>query len=87
VFRNITHDMASQAYAHMNAAQEQFHKADRELQKKGIYPLLSLINTSLFLEELEKNSFELNTTVHEFNQKSPLKLQFRLLKATFTKSL
>jgi hypothetical protein len=84
--KNITHDVASQAFAHMTAARTQFAAAPRNLQKSSIYAFLSATQTNLYFQELEKQSFEPYITSQVYNQKSPLLLQYNLLKSLWASS-
>lgn len=86
LINNISHDIASQAFAHMKAAREQFAKATRADRRKTIKALLSATDCNLYMEELEKYSFDPFLTTMHFNQKSPLRLQYSLLKSLLTTS-
>jgi len=85
-FEDITHDMASQAYAHINTGKQQLMKSPHRSQ--GIYGLLTCINNELFLDTLQTQQFDIYQTCTLFNESSsPLSLQLKLLKATVMKSL
>lgn len=84
--RNIAHDVASQAYAHMKAAREQFEKVDLQDRKKTMKGLLSAVNTDLILQALEKNSFDPYITATQLSQRAPLTLQYHLFKSYWKSS-
>lgn len=85
IFEDITHDMASQAHAHIAKGIENYQKSSN---RNGIYALLSCVNNKLFLDSLQQNNFDIYQTSTIFNEaSSPLPLQLKLLKATVMKSL
>jgi len=83
---DVTHDMASQAYAHINTGMKHFQQSPN--QSQGMYGLLSSANSQLYLQSLENHQFDVYQTATVFNEiSSPLPLQWKLLKATVMKSL
>jgi hypothetical protein len=87
LLKTITHDVASQAYAHLAAARKEFGNASRENQKAAIYAFLPANRTAMILEELEKHSFDPIIASNEINQQNPLSYQYRLLKSHLTSKI
>lgn len=80
---DATHDMASQAYAHLAAARNLYQKLDR---KAGLIAFLPAVSSDLYLQALEQNNFDPFVTSLQYSQKTHLQYQLKVISTLFKNS-
>ena len=87
--QDVVHDMASQAFAQLDAGKKVFQSIDdRKLRKKVILPLLASVPVELYLNRLQKEGhFDPFLMDRLDGQQTPLSMQLRLLYAKTFSSL
>lgn len=81
--KDATHDMASQAYAHLRTAREIYEK-DRP--KESFLAFLPAVSCSLYLDALQQEDFDPFLSSLNYAQRPPLRYQLALTKAWATKT-
>lgn len=80
--QDATHDVASQAHAHLDKGREWFAKGGRQ----ALPVFLGAVSSASYLEALRQADFDPFLTSLTYAQRTPLKHQFGLVKALATKS-
>ena len=80
---DATHDMASQAHAHLTAARNLYNKLD---PKVGLMAFLPAVSCDLYLKALEQNNFDPFVTSLQYGQRTPLQYQLKLLSSLVKRS-
>ncbi len=89
--QDVIHDMASQAYAQLDAGRQKFNACDRSIRAAALpafYP--AGVSVDVYLQRLQKEAnFDpfLMARLDAAQEFNPLPLQLRMLSAKFTKSL
>lgn len=83
--QDATHDVASQAHAHLDTAKNIFNT--HPLGDKAIYAMLSAVPTEMYLKDLLLNESDPFLTCAAVGQQTPLRFQWNTLKARLTKQL
>jgi hypothetical protein len=81
--RDTVHDIASQAYAHLSKAQELTRKGD--LPRNAHFALLPAVESSLLLEQMQRDDF--TPALYGSDHFHFVKLQLQMLKFVWTKKL
>lgn len=82
--QDTTHDVASQAYAHLDTARTLLQK--NAYKNQGIYALLNAVPTNMYLELLQDHDSDPFATCIASSQRTHLKLQWNLFKTSVTKT-
>ncbi len=82
--QDATHDVASQAYAHLDKARSIVKKNLHKNQ--GIYALINAVPTSMYLELLQEHDSDPFAACIASSQRTHLKLQWNLFKTSVTKA-
>lgn len=89
--QDVIHDMASQAYAQLDAGRQKFNACDRSIRAAALpafYP--AGVSVDVYLQRLQKEAnFDpfLMARLEGAQEFNPLPLQLKMLSANFTKSL
>lgn len=77
--KNATHDMASQAYAQLEAGK----KILKQHNGRGLVALLPAVSSVLYLQALEENDFDAFLTSLKYQHEPPLRFLWSLVKARY----
>jgi hypothetical protein len=83
--QEATHDVASQAHAHLETAKKIFNS--HPLADKAIYAMLGAVPTEMYLNDLLLHDSDPFLTCATVGQKTPLRFQWNTLKARFSKQI
>jgi phytoene/squalene synthetase len=76
LLQDTIHDVASQAFAHLDAGRKEFKKSSQ--QSKAVHALLPAVGVDLYLKRLQKHDFDPLAAALSAENVSPLKLQLGL---------
>lgn len=86
--QDVVHDMASQAFAQLEAGKKKFNESDRSLRSSALPALLSCIPAEMYLDRLNENGgFDPFLMDRLEQQNIPLYMQMKLLYAKTMKKL